>query len=99
MAKPAPRHDKYFLKELHQEIDLYDRKLAHLNTYEQFASQADRDEAEKRLLTKRAPLEKTARELAAAGVAFEDKDLPRSFRNDLPKPESDRQNLFLIKQA
>ncbi|HLI03070.1 MAG TPA: hypothetical protein VKU93_02260 [Terracidiphilus sp.] len=79
-AKPAPRHDKYFLRDLHREIDLFDRKLAYLNNYEEFASPRDRDEAEKKLLAKRAPLERTARELAASGVEFADKDLPRSFR-------------------
>jgi hypothetical protein len=80
MKKPAPRNDKYFLRDLHREIDLFDRKLAYLNNYEEFASPGDRDEAEKKLLAKRAPLEKTARALAASGVEFADIDLPRSFR-------------------
>jgi hypothetical protein len=80
VKKTAPRNDKYFLRDLHQEIDLFDRKLAYLNNYEEFASPGDRDEAEKKLLAKRAPLEKTARELAASGVEFADTDLPRSFR-------------------
>lgn len=82
VKNPAPRHDKYFLRDLHQEIDLFDRKLAYLNNYEEFASPGDRDEAEKKLRAKRAPLEKTARELAASGVEFADKDLPRSFRTE-----------------
>lgn len=97
MKKPAPRHDKYFLRDLHQEIDLYDRKLAYLNNYVEFASPGDRVEAEKRLLVRRAPLEKTARELAASGVAFEAKDLPRSFRTRSLEQDSARQNLFLVK--
>lgn len=80
MNKPSPRRDKYFLRELHQEIDLYDRKLAYLNKYVDFASPGEREEAEKRLLAKRAPLERTARDLAASGVEFAEKDLPRSFR-------------------
>lgn len=80
MKHPAPAHDKYFLRSLHQEIDLYDRKLAHLEKYEVFASPADREEAEKRILTKRATLVRTAKELAAAGVEFSELDLPRSFR-------------------
>lgn len=79
MKRAAARRDKYFLRDLHQEIDLFDRKFAYL-VHEEFASPEDRDEAEKRLLAQRAPLEKTARELAASGVEFEDKDLPRSFR-------------------
>ena len=83
MKHPAPARDKYFLKTLHQEIDLYDRKLAHLDKFEVFASPADRDEAEKKILTKRASLERTARELAASGVEFSESDLPRSFRTQV----------------
>jgi hypothetical protein len=77
--KKVPR-DKYFLKSLHQEIDLYDRKLAHLNKYVDFASIADREDAEKRLLAKRAPLVTAAKQLAADGVEFDPLDWPRSFR-------------------
>lgn len=73
-------HDKYFLRSLHQEIDLYDRKLAYLEKYEVFASPVDREEAEKKLLTKRATLAETARKLVADGVEFNPADLPRSFR-------------------
>jgi hypothetical protein len=79
MKKQAP-HDKYFLKSLHQEIDLYDRKVAHLVKYAEFASTADREEAEKKLLAKRALLEVKARQLAAEGVEFDRSDWPRSFR-------------------
>ena len=35
MKKQVP-HDKYFLRSLHQEIDLYDRKLAYLDKYVRF---------------------------------------------------------------
>jgi hypothetical protein len=80
MKKPPPPRDKYFLRSLHQEIDLYDRKLSYLDKYMDFASPADREEAENKMLAKRANLEKTARELAAAGVEFNPDDLPRSFR-------------------
>ena len=79
MKKNATPHDKYFLRSVHQEIALYDRKLAHLRNYEEFASNVDRDEAESKLITKRAALEKTARELAAEGVEFNEAELPRSF--------------------
>lgn len=79
MKKEVP-HDKYFLRSLHQEIDLYDRKLAYLEKYVEFASTADRKEAEKKLLSKRAPLEATARQLVADGVEFDHSELPRSFR-------------------
>lgn len=79
MNKVAPT-DKYFLRSLHQEIDFYDRKLAYLDKYMEFANPADREEAEGKLLSKRAALEKTARELAASGVEFSEAELPRSFR-------------------
>ena len=79
MKKEVP-HDKYFLRSLHQEIDLYDRKIAYLEQYAQFASTADREGAENKLLSKRASLAETARQLAADGVEFNRSDLPRSFR-------------------
>jgi hypothetical protein len=99
MKKPTPRRDKYFLRDLHQEIDLYDRKLAYLGKYVQFASPADRKEAERRILAKRAPLENAALELVASGVEFEEKDLPRSFRTMNIAHNSPRKNLTLIKPA
>ena len=76
--KPVP-HDKYFLKSLHQEIDLYDRKIAYLDKFAQFDSTADREGAEHKLLTKRASLAETAKQLVADGVEFSRSDLPRSF--------------------
>lgn len=74
------RRSSDVLRDLHQEIDLYDRKLAYVDKFVEFASAPDREEAEKSLLAKRAALEKTALELAASGVEYEEKDLPRSFR-------------------
>ena len=66
---------EYQLKWLHQEIDLFDRKLAHMDRFTT-ASDAERS----RMAKKRSNLEKTAREMAANGIAFKDQDLPRSFR-------------------
>ena len=80
MKQQASPRDKYFLRSLHQEIDLYDRKLAYLASQVVFASPADREEAENRVLAKRAPLAATARKLAAEGIAFNSAELPRSFR-------------------
>jgi uncharacterized protein HemY len=85
MKKEAPQkkevpHDKYFLKSLHQEIDLYDRKLAYLDKFAQFDSAEDREGAEHKLQTKRASLAETAKKLVAEGVEFNRTDLPRSFR-------------------
>jgi hypothetical protein len=80
MTKAVPPRDKYFLRSLHQEIDFYDRKLAYVDKFVEFASDSDRKEAEDKLVAKRAALEKVARELAASGVEFSETELPRSFR-------------------
>ncbi len=79
MKNVPPAQDKYFLRSLHQEIDFYDRKLSYLANYEVFPTDADREDAEKKILTKRASLEKTARKLAEMGVEFNPSELPRSF--------------------
>jgi hypothetical protein len=99
MKKPAPRRDKYFLRDLHQRIDLYDRKLAYLDKYVDFASPEDREEAKQTLRAKRAPLEKTALELAASGVEFEEKDLSRSFSAMNLVYDGARKNLSLVKRS
>ena len=88
MTKVAPPNDKYFLRSLHKEIDFYDRKLAYLSNYMNFANPAEREEAQGKLVQKRAALEKTARELAAGGVEFSETELPRSFRVPEDHPES-----------
>lgn len=98
MAKIAPRRDKYFLRDLHQEIDLYDRKLAYLAKFAEFASPADREQAEKVLLAKRAPLEKAALELAASGVEYNANDLPRSF-SAMNLERNSARNLTLVKRT
>ncbi len=85
MKKPASARNKYFLRDLHQEIALYDRKIAYLDKYGEFATPEEREEAANKLLAKRAPLEKTARELAASGVEFLENELPRSLRPDLER--------------
>ena len=82
MKRPAPPRHKYFLRSLHQEIDFYDRKLADVEKYGEFPTPADRKDAKDKLITKRAALEKTAKELAASGVEFNEAELPRSFRGD-----------------
>jgi hypothetical protein len=80
MQKPAKVQDKYYLKSLHEEIDLYDRKLAHLAKYEVFASDADRDTAIGKMETKRATLARTAQKLVQDGIEFQPSELPRSLR-------------------
>lgn len=84
MQKPVKVQDKYYLKSLHEEIDLYDRKLAHTAKYEQFASEVERETTLGKMTTKRALLARTARKLMEDGIEFQSSDLPRSFR---PEPE------------
>ncbi len=79
MAVPA--HDKYFLRTLHQEIDLFDRKLAHLLKHESFATDAARDESAHKMSAKRELLARTARQLVDEGIEFKPSELPRSFRD------------------
>lgn len=98
LPKSVPRRDKYFLRDLHQEIDFYDRKLAYLEKYMEFASAEERKQAEGGLLAKRAPLEKKALELAASGVEFDETDLPRSFRTMDREPGDASQKLILVKR-
>lgn len=78
MATPNP--DKYYLKTLHDEIDLYDRKLAHMQKYDSFATEAERLSATNKLNSKRELLVKAARQLANDGIEYKPSDLPRSFR-------------------
>ncbi|HTV05097.1 MAG TPA: hypothetical protein VME86_06980 [Acidobacteriaceae bacterium] len=80
MQKPAKVQDKYFLKSLHEEIDLYDRKLAHMAKHQRFASEVEREIAIGKMTTKRATLARTARKLMEDGIEFQSADLPRSFR-------------------
>lgn len=73
--------DKYHLKSIHEEIGLFDRKLAHLMNFEKFESDGERDEAARKMKLKRETLVKTALRLVAEGVEFKPSDLPRSMRS------------------
>ncbi len=72
--------DKYFLRDVHREIDLYDRKMIHLVKHETFATDVLRDAAIRKLSLKREGLVTTAKSLAASGIEFADHELPRSLR-------------------
>jgi hypothetical protein len=72
--------DKYYLRDLHREIDLYDRKLIHLQKHEVFATETLREAAVKKMATKRETLVATAKSLAASGIEYHESELPRSFR-------------------
>jgi hypothetical protein len=80
MQKPIKVQDKYDLKSLYEEIDLYDRKLAHMAKYELFASEGEREIAIGKMTTKRATLARIAKKLMDDGIEFQSSDLPRSFR-------------------
>jgi hypothetical protein len=88
MSNAAPAvESKYYLKSIHSEIDLFDRRLAHLMKYDVFETEAARAAAARKLTLKRDPLVATAKRLAAEGVEFKESELPRSFRPDgLPAP-------------
>jgi hypothetical protein len=72
--------NKYYLKTVHEEIALFDRKLAHLLKYEIFESDEARDAAARKLTRKRETLVETAKRLVAEGVEFNASDLPRSIQ-------------------
>ena len=74
-----PRN-KYHLRDLHREIDLFDRKIAHSETHAVFATEELRATEIKKLRTKRQTLVKVAAELVSEGIGFEQKDLPRSLK-------------------
>jgi hypothetical protein len=82
MTTNTPIESKYYLKSVHAEIDLFDRRLAHLMKYDVFETEAARAAAARKLNLKRDPLVVTAKRLAAEGVEFKESDLPRSFRPD-----------------
>ena len=80
MATPA--HDKYYLKTLHEEIDLFDRKLAHMLKYDTFNSDAERKTSTDKMTAKRNLLARTAKQLVSEGIEFKNSELPRSFRGE-----------------
>lgn len=81
-----PRN-KYHLRDLHREIDLFDRKIAHNETHAVFATEELRASEIKKLKTKRGTLVKVAAELVSEGIGYDPKDLPRSFKTEDTPPE------------
>ena len=71
---------KYALKDLHVEIDFFDRKIAYCQGHEKFDSEQARASALRKLVTKRGSLVKTALAMAARGIQCDPKYLPRSFK-------------------
>ena len=84
-AKPASKYD---LKELHQEIDLFDRKIEYCQKYAAFDSDQARAAALQKLVTRRGTLVKTALDAVSRGIECDPKYLPRSFKTAEPAAES-----------
>ena len=78
--------NKYYLKTVHEEIGLFDRKLAHLLKYDVFESDAAKEAAVRKLARKRETLVETAKRLAAEGIEFKPSDLPRSILPEGTEP-------------
>lgn len=78
--------DKYHLKSIHEEIALFDRKLAHLRNFEKFETDAERDLAARKMAQKRETLVQTALRLAAEGIEFKPSELPLSMREKEESP-------------
>ena len=70
---------KYQLKSLHEEISLFDRKLAHLRNYEAFPSDAERNAAADKLAAKRSLLVRRAQQMIDEGVEFSQLERPKSL--------------------
>ncbi|MGC2637667.1 MAG: hypothetical protein WA294_10850 [Acidobacteriaceae bacterium] len=81
----ANAYSQYALKDLHQAIDLMDRKITYCNTLEAFESEAAREAHFRKLSSKRTALVKSAMTLAAMGVHCDPKFLPRSFIHIAPE--------------
>ena len=77
-------HDKYFLKDLLREIDLYDRKIEHLSHHTNPEADANRDRNVKSATTRRDNLIVTARKLMTEGIEYDDNALPTSMLTSSP---------------
>lgn len=64
----ANAYSKYALRDLHEAIELIDRKMNHCTTFESFDSQEGRESTLRKLATKRAALVKSALTLTGMGV-------------------------------
>lgn len=91
--------EKIRLKMLHEEIDLFDRKLAHLMKYDVFPSETERNAAARKLQLKRDALVLKAKALTDEGTEFKPNDLPRSFRPKDVRVETEPEELVEAKVA
>lgn len=79
---PVIPSGKYQLRSLHEEIDLFDRKLAHLEKYETFASEEERSESVGKMSAKRNLLIRKAQQMIDEGIEFHESERPRSLRTE-----------------
>ena len=75
----ATAYSKYALKDLHEAIDLIDRKIGYCQTYETFDTHEAQEAAMHKLASKRASLVKSALALSALGVTSDSEFHPRSY--------------------
>jgi hypothetical protein len=80
---PTLPSGRYQLKSLHEEIALFDRKLAHLHKYETFATDAERSASADKLALKRNLLIKKAQQMIDEGIEFNELERPQSLRADV----------------
>ncbi len=73
-------HNRYDLRDLHKEIDLFDRKISHCRENEKFDTDSQRHTALQKLVTRRETLVKAALEAVSRGIESEPEYLPRSFK-------------------
>jgi hypothetical protein len=77
---------RYQLKTLHEEIGLFDRKLAHLEKYENFSTEAERVAAAGKLAAKRNLLIRKAQQMIDEGIEFNEIERPKSLRPESEAP-------------
>lgn len=94
---PVLQRNKYYLKSLYEEIDLFDRKLAHLEKFEHFDTDAARRTASDKMALKRQQLVQAAKVLMEEGIEFSMDDLPRSLREDKAEAKAAKKDAAPVK--
>ncbi len=77
---PTLPSGKYQLRSLHEEISLFDRKLAHAQSVEAFSDEDQRNTAVAKLNSKRSLLVRKAQQMIDEGIEFNKSDRPKSLR-------------------
>jgi hypothetical protein len=77
---PTLPSGKYQLRTLHEEIALFDRKLAHAQSVENFSSEEDRSTAVSKLTSKRSLLVRKSQQMIDEGIEYNELERPKSLR-------------------